>query len=171
MNRFQFEKPSLTQKKELNRLKNKMFLICFLPVLFITWNMYINDLSKYELLKDRGVKTEAISEFIPGGNYKYFFITPEVVRIDKQGKCSSLEKYNSFYEYLQVIYDPQEPSVYMEYPYFKNYSIVFKIFFFLIITLIIDSFISSIIATIIWLSRDGNELGFGKIFRGLKEKQ
>ena len=93
MSKFQFDKPTFLEKeeekyrkRELKRLRKKMLLYIFIPVLFISWLFYNHDLSKYKHLNSVGAKADAVSTYIPGGSYKYFFVTPDGVRIDKKGK-------------------------------------------------------------------------------------
>jgi len=90
--------------------------------------------NNYKKLKKEGIIVQTKTQFIPKdydvNYYQLEFETLDGRQIKKRGKCGSEKRYKEFYSNLKVIYLKDDPNNFLELPYFENYSLGYKIFFF-----------------------------------------
>ena len=112
----------------------KILLISLILMYGLSTFQFNQDYSNYKTLENRGVVSETTSEFIPKkidvDYYKFSFSTPDGHIITETGKCGDKKRFDEFYSNLEVVYDPTNPNNYLEKPYFDNYSLGYKVFFY-----------------------------------------
>jgi len=144
----------MDSKIKTGRVRLISFFISLIPCLMYTWSELKSDRFEYLNLEKYGIVTEVVSEYRSNWDshyYYFYFITENGQKIEKQGKCPDATRFNEFYKNLKVIYDPLNPELFMEYPYFENYSFSYKVFFYLILLTIVLSLIGSGILTFIYV--------------------
>ncbi len=95
---------------------------------------FVSNFKNYKKLKEEGITVKAETKFIPrkydADYYHLEFITTDGKTVTKTGKCGDKEGFDDFYADLKVVYHLDDPDDYLELPYFENYSLGYKIFFF-----------------------------------------
>ncbi len=138
----------------------KILLLSIILIYGLSTYQFQQDYSKFKTLRERGIITETTAKFLPkkidADCYKFSFVTADGQTISETGKCGDKKKFDEFYSNLEVIYDPNNPNVYLEKPYFDNYSLPYKIFFFILYGLIGTMVLYGIIKTIYFLSDKEN---------------
>src|SRR5690606_8698466 len=145
-------------KKHVKQIRRRLFLICLLPAFLYGYSEFKKDTNEYNLLKSVGEVAEVTSEFKEHWDtdyYYFYFIASNGQKVESSGKCGDKEHFDSFYKDLKVVYNPSNPEQYMEYPYFEDYSVNYKIFFYLILVTLIVAGIGSTFITMIYLAIKG----------------
>ena len=114
------------------------YFLSLIVGLLLGYHEYYKDYTNYIDLKLNGVIVDTKSELKPkifGSQYcDYYFITNSGEIIKKSVKCDK-DRFEKFYKNLKVIYNPLKPKGFMEYTYFANYSISYKIFFYSLLSI------------------------------------
>ena len=145
-------------KKYVKRIRRRIFLICLIPAFLYGYSEFKKDTKEYNLLKSVGEVTEVTSEFKEHWDtdyYYFYFIASNGQKVESSGKCGDKERFDSFYKDLKVVYNPSNPEQYMEYPYFEDYSVNYKIFFYLILLTLILAGMGSSVISFIYLAIKG----------------
>lgn len=148
-------------KKHVKRIRRKIFLICLIPAFLYGYSEFKKNTNEYILLKSIGEVAEVTSEFRENWDtdyYYFYFIASNGQKVESSGKCGDKERFDSFYKNLKVVYNPSNPEQYMEYPYFEDYSVNYKIFFYLILMTLIIAGIGSTFITMIYLAIKGQKI-------------
>lgn len=119
---------------KLTRTRQVIFLLV-ISFLISTVQFYF-DYNQYSKLKQLGIITDTKVRFQKKfGSWMYMleFKSKENVKIYEEGKCGKYEECKDYYEDLEVIYLPGDPTNFMELPDYKNYSVGYKIFFYFVL--------------------------------------
>jgi len=127
--------------------KWRFYIVAPIAFLFFLQD-FLNNNSNYNDLKVKGIVTKVTASFITnflGDSYYYYFITNNGVKIERSGKCHDEEGFNKQYKNLKIIYNPDNPNVFLEYQDFLDYNIFSKIFLLLFCTVFLTVWVGIVI--------------------------
>ncbi len=147
----------------------KLIFISFIIFYSFSTYQFYEDYTQYIRLKENGIITDTdvkYKEKLFSWFYILEFTTASGKKITKEGKCGNYPDCKNFYDNLKVIYYTANPDDFLELPYFDNYSIGYKIFFYFGLYGIVGSFILYSIFNIIKIFKEKDSRDkFLKVFK------